>query len=168
MCALNVVKGMKLKMKINYEYTKEDYKKFLLKSRIKNNIILFIIGVAIYLYFSYNKISLIYLPLFIIGLVIAIILLNLLYVFAQLKVNEMLNYNTYGKYTLELTPNKFSVTVNKRKTDYKYNKLRKIEKRKNNFKIKFKNSREYLTFEKKFFTEEEYEKIIKMFEEKIS
>ena len=80
----------------------------------------------------------------------------------------MLNYNTYGKYTLELTSNKFSVTVNKSKTDYKYNKIRKIEKRKNNFKIKFKNSREFLTFEKKFFTKEEYEKIIKMFEEKIS
>ena len=155
-------------MKVNFEYTKDEYKKYLLRSRLINNIILFIVGLGIYLYFSLNKISLIYLSLFIIGLVIAIILLNLLYVFAQLKVNEMLNYNTYGKYTLELTPNKFSVTVNKSKIDYKYNKIKKIEKRKNNFKIKFKNSREYLTFEKKFFTEEEYKKILKMFEEKIS
>ena len=155
-------------MKVSFEYTKEEYKKYLLRSRRINNIVLFIIGVAIYLYFSLNKISLIYLPLFMISLIIAIILLNLLYVFAQLKVNEMLNYNTYGKYTLELTSNKFSITINKSKVDYKYNKIKKIDIRKNYFKVKLKNTREYLTFEKKFFTKENYNKIIKMFKEKIN
>jgi len=155
-------------MKVNFEYTKDEYKKYLLRSRIVNNIILFIIGISTYLYFSLNKISLIYLPLFIIGLIIVIMLLNLLYVFAQIKVNEMLNYNVYGKYVVELTPNKFSVTVNKSKVDYKYNQIKKIVVRKNNFKVKFKNTREYLTFEKKFFTREEYEKITKMFKEKIN
>lgn len=155
-------------MKIQFEYTKEEYKKYLLRSRILNNIILFIIGLGIYLYISLNKISLIYLPLFIIALIIVIILLNKLYVFAQMKVNEMLNYNSYGKYTLELTPNKFSVTVNKSKIDYKYNKVNKIVEKKNEFKIKFKNSREYLTFEKKFFDQEDYDKVIKMFKEKIN
>lgn len=155
-------------MKVSFEYTKEEYKKYLLRSRIVNNIVLFIIGIIIYLYFSLNKISLIYLPLFIIGLIIIIILLNLLYVFAQLKVNEILNSNIYGKYILELTPNKFSVTINKIKTDYKYNKIKKIEIRKNYFKVKLKKTREYLTFEKRFFTENDYNKIIKMFKEKIS
>ena len=153
-------------MKVSFEYTYEEYKKYLLKSRIVNNIILFIVGLVIYLYFSYNKISLVYLPLFILGLIIVIILLNLLYVFAQIKVNEMLNYNTYGKYTLELTPNKFSITINKNKTDYKYNKIKKIIERKKYFKVKLKGIREYLTFEKKFFSEEEYTKAIKMFKEK--
>jgi len=153
-------------MKVNFEYTYEQYKKYLFKSRLVNNIVLFIVGLAIYLYFSYNKISLVYLPLFILGLVLAIFLLNLLYVHAQIKVNEMLNYNVYGKYTLELTPNKFSVTINKSKTDYKYNQIKKIIERKNYFKIKFKGSREYLTFEKRFFTEEEYTKVINMFKEK--
>jgi len=154
-------------MKVSFEYTKEEYKKYLLRSRRINNIILFLIGLAIYLYFSINKISLIYLPLFIIGLVILIFLLNNLYVFLQLKVNEMLNYNTYGKYIVELTPNKFSVTINKNKTDYKYNKISKIITRNNYFKIKFKNSREYLTFEKKMFNENDYNNIIDMFKEKI-
>ena len=153
-------------MKVNFEYTYEQYKKYLFKSRIVNNIVLFIVGLAIYLYFSYNKISLVYLPLFILGLVLAIFLLNLLYVHAQIKVNEMLNYNVYGKYTLELTPNKFSVTINKSKTDYKYNQIKKIIERKNYFKIKFKGTREYLTFEKKFFKGEEYTKVIDMFKEK--
>ena len=32
------------------------------------------------------------------------------------KLNDMLNYNLYGKFTLELTPNKFSLTINKIKT----------------------------------------------------
>ena len=155
-------------MKVNFEYTKKEYKKYLLRSRIVNNIVLFLMGIAIYLYFSFNKIPLYYLPLFIIGLIVIIYLLNLLYVFAQLKVSEMLNYNTYGKYTLELTSNKFSVTVNKSKTDYKYNQIKKIVVNKNNFKIKFKKSREYLTFEKKFFTVEQYNKAIEMFKEKIN
>ena len=153
-------------MKVNFEYTYKEYKKYLLRSRLVNNIILFIVGTIIYLYFSYNKISLIYLPLFIVGLTILIFLLNLLYIFATLKVNEMLNYNTYGKYTLELTSNKFSITLNKIKTDYKYNQIRKIIERKNYFKIKLNKSKEYLTFEKKFFSEEEYKKLIKLFKEK--
>ena len=155
-------------MKVSFEYTIKQYKKELLKDRIVNNIILFIIGLAIYLYFSINKISLIFLPLFIIGLIIVIVLLNLLYVFAQIKVNEMLNYNIYGKYIIELTPNKFSVTINKTKTDYKYNKVKKIIEGKGNFKVKFKNSREYLTFDKSLISEEEYIKMLKMFKEKIN
>ena len=67
-------------MKVNYEYTKDDYKKFLLKGRIVNNIVLFIIGIGIYLYFSWNKISLAYLLLYVLGLVLIIIVLNILYV----------------------------------------------------------------------------------------
>ena len=153
-------------MKVSFEYTKEEYKKYLLRGRIKNNIILFIIGLGLYLYFSLNKISLIYLPLFIIGLLLLIFLLNKFYIFAYLKANELMNYNTYGKYTLELTPNKFSITLNKVKTDYKYNKISKIIVRKKYFKVKLKNSREYLTFEKKLFNEKDYNKMIEMFKEK--
>ncbi|MBQ2947182.1 MAG: hypothetical protein IJE04_05015 [Bacilli bacterium] len=155
-------------MKVNFEYTKEEYKKFLLKGRLLSNIVLFVIGLGIYLYFTLNKISLLYLPLFIVGLLVVIFLLNKLYIFAQLKVNEMLNYNTFGKYTLELTSNKFSITINKNKTDYKYSQVKRIKERKNCFEIKFKKGRDYLTFEKKFFTEEEYTKAIKMFKEKIN
>ncbi len=153
-------------MKVNFEYTKSDYKKYLIRSRTINNIILFIVGLGIYLYFSLNKISLIFLPLFIIGLILLIYLLNLLYVFMYLKVNDMLNYNTYGKYTLELTPNKFSLTINKSKTDYKYNSISKIVVKNKYFKIKFKKSREYLTFEKNVFKEEEYNKVLEMFKAK--
>lgn len=153
-------------MKVSFEYTEKEYKKYLLRSRLVNNIILFIVGVLIYLFCSLNKISLIYLPLFILGLIVVIYLLNKLYVVAYLKVNEMLNYNTYGKYIIELTPNKFSVTLNKSKTDYKYNKISKIVERKNYFKIKFKGTREYLTFEKNVFNENDYEKMIEMFKEK--
>lgn len=154
-------------MKINYEYTRDEYKKYLLKSRIKNNIILFIIGIVIYLYFSYNKISLVYLPLYIVGLILLIFLLNKLYVIMTIKVNDMMNYNLYGKYTLELTPNKFSITVNKSKTDYKYNKIKKIVEKKNSFILKFNKNRDSLIFEKKNFSDEEYIKVIEMFKSKI-
>ena len=79
----------------------------------------------------------------------------------------MLNCQTYGKYTIELTANKFSVTVNGQKTDYKYNSIQKIIVKKNYFKLKFKKSIEYLTFEKRLFNEQDYLKMIEMFKEKI-
>ena len=154
-------------MKINYEYTKEDYKKFLLKSRIKNNIILFIIGIAIYLYFCYDKISLLYLPLYIMGLIILIFILNKLYIVSTFKLNELMNYNLYGKYVLELTPNKFSITVNKNKTDYKYNRIKKIVEKKDNFVIKFNKSRDSLIFERRNFKAEDYIKIRETFNKNI-
>ena len=154
-------------MKINYEYTKEDYKKFLIKNRIVNNIILFIIGIIVYLYFSYNKISLTYLPIYILGLIFVIFILNLLYVWATFKLNDMLNYNLYGKFTLELTPNKFSLTINKSKTDYKYKQVKKLIEKKNSFVLKFQKNRDSLIFEKKNFNEKEYLKVIEMFKEKI-
>jgi len=154
-------------MKINYEYTREEYKKYILKNRIINNIVLFLIGLVIYLYFSYNKISLVYLPLYIIGLILIIILLNILYIWATLKVNDMLNYNLYGKFTLELTPNKFSLTVNKVKTDYKYKQIKKIVEKKNSFILKFQKNRDSLIFEKKNFSEKDYLKVIEMFKDKI-
>ena len=155
-------------MKIKYEYTKEDYKKFLLKNRIKSNIILFILGLGIYLYFTYNKISLWFLPLYIIGLLLLIFLLNKLYIASTFKVNELMNYNLYGKYILELTPNKFSLTVNKSKTDYKYNKIKKLVEKKNGFILNFNKKRDSLIFEKKNFTDEEYIKVIEMFKSKMS
>lgn len=154
-------------MKINYEYTKDDYKKFLLKSRIINNIVLFMIGIGIYLYFSWNKISLIYLPLYVFGLVLIIFILNILYVWGVFKVNDMMSYNLYGKFTLELTPNKFSLTVNKIKTDYKYKQIKKIKENKNSFTLKFSKNRDSLFFEKKNFNEKDYIKVIEMFKEKI-
>lgn len=154
-------------MKINYEYTREEYKKYILKNRIINNIVLFVIGLVVYLYFSYNKISLVYLPLYIIGLILIIILLNILYIWATLKVNDMLNYNLYGKFTLELTPNKFSLTVNKVKTDYKYKQIKKLVEKKNGFVLKFQKNRDSLIFEKKNFSEKDYLKVIEMFKDKI-
>ena len=154
-------------MKVSFNYTYDDYRKYLFKDRKKNNIILFIVGILIYLFFTYNKISLIFLPLAIIGLLVAIFLLSVLYIKATIKLNEMLNNNVYGKYTLELTPNKFSVTINNKKTDYKYKQIKKITERKNDFKLKFNKSREFLLFEKKFFKENDYTKIIEMFKEKI-
>ena len=63
-------------MKVNFEYTKDEYKKYLIKSRLWNNIGLFIFGVVLYLILSYDKVSLIYLPLVLAGLIVLIILLK--------------------------------------------------------------------------------------------
>lgn len=153
-------------MKVKFECTYEEYKKYLYKSGRKINIILFIVGIASYLFFTHNKVSLIYLPLAILALLLLIYLLNILYVKSTIRVNEMLSYNMYGKYILELTPNKFSVTLNNKKTDYKYKQIRKVVEKKDEFRLKLDKGREFLLFEKKFFTEDEYVKIINMFKEK--
>ena len=154
-------------MKINYEYTEKDYKKFLIRSRKINNIVLFIIGLSIYLYLTLNKTPIWYIPIFILVLILVIVLLNLLYVFLYMKVNNMLNYNTYGKYILELTPNKFSLTINKSKIDYKYNNIKRFKIKKNSFQIKFYHSRDNLIFEKNKFNETDYNKAIEYFKNKI-
>ena len=78
----------------------------------------------------------------------------------------MLNYNLYGKFTLELTPNKFSLTINKIKTDYKYKQIKKIIEKKNSFTLKFNKSKDSLIFEKKNFNEKDYLKVIEIFKEK--
>lgn len=152
-------------MKVNYEYTKSDLKHFILKSRTKNNIILFIIGLVIYVWVTLNRVSLVYLPIFIIALLILIFILNMIYIVAYTKVTDMLNYNICGKYLLELTPNKFSLTVNRTKTDYKYKSIKKIVEKKDSFILKL-NNRESLTFEKRLFKDEDYENMINMFKEK--
>lgn len=154
-------------MKINYEYTEKDYKKFLIRSRKLNNIFLFILGLGIYLYLTFNKTPIWYIPIFILVLIFVIVLLNLLYVFLYMKVNNMLNYNTYGKYILELTPNKFSLTINKSKIDYKYSNIKKFKVRKNGFQIRFYNSRDNLIFEKNKFNLDDYNKVIEYFKNKI-
>ena len=154
-------------MKLNYEYTEKDYKKFLIRSRKINNIFLFILGLGIYLYLTYGKTPMWYIPIFIVLLILVIILLNLLYVFLYMKVNNMLNYSSYGKYVLELTPNKFSLTVNNKKIDYKYHNIKKFKVRKNDFQIKFYKSRDNLIFEKRLFSENDYNKAIEYFKGKI-
>lgn len=154
-------------MKLYYEYTKKDYKKFLIKSRRINNIVLFILGMGIYLYLTFNKTPMYFIPVFVIVLILVIMLLNIIYVCLYMKVNNMLNYNTYGKYILELTPNKFSLTINKSKIDYKYNSIKKFKVRKNNFQIRFNKLRDNLIFEKDKFNIDEYNKTIEYFKDRI-
>ena len=153
-------------MKVNFVYDKKEYKKFLIRSRLINNIILFILGTGFYLYFGYNKVSLVYLPLFIVGLIIVIFILNIIFAALYIKANDMLNNPTYGKYTLELTQNKFSVTVNKRKIDYKYKDIKKIKVNKKELNLKMKKRRETLTFEKIKFKDSDFEKVVELFQKR--
>lgn len=154
-------------MKVSYEYTKEEYKKHLLRSRIKWNIILFIVGIILYLYFYSDKVSYVSVFLCVMTLILIIVILNTLYIWGTFKAEELLNYNLYGKYILELTPNKFSLTVNNKKTDYKYKQVKKIVDKKKYFVLKFNKSRESLIFEKNKFKEKDYIAIINMFKDKI-
>ena len=153
-------------MKVSFVYDKKEYKKFLIRSRLINNIVLFVIGTVFYLFLSYNKVPILILPLFMIGLVIVIFILNLIFAFLYIKANDMLNNPTYGKYTLELTQNKFSITLNKRKIDYKYKDIKKIKVTKKDLNLKMKKRRETLTFEKNKFKEKDFEKIIELFEKR--
>ena len=151
---------------MNFEYNKKEYKKFLIRSRLINNIVLFILGIVFYLYLGHNKISLIYLPLFIVGLILVIYILNIIYAILYIKANDMLNNPTYGKYVLELTQNKFSITVNKRKIDYKYKDIKKIKVNNKELVLKMNKRRESLSFEKIKFKEEDFNKVVELFKKR--
>ena len=153
-------------MKVNFVYDKKEYKWFLIKSRLTNNIVLFIIGTGFYIYLGYNKIPWVILPLFMLSLVVVIFLLNIIYATLYVKANDMLNNPTYGKYTLELAQNKFSVTANKRKIDYKYKDIKKISVNKKELNLKMKKRRENLTFERKKIKESDFEKVVELFKKR--
>ncbi len=152
-------------MKVNFVYDKKDYKKFLIKSRLINNIVLFILGTIFYLFLSYNKISLLILPLFMIGLVIIIFILNIIFASLYIKANDMLNNPTYGKYVLELTQNKFLITVNKRKMDYKYKDIKKIKVSNKELVLKMNKRRESLSFEK-IKLKDDFDKVVELFQKR--
>lgn len=151
-------------MKLTYEYTKKDLIKYLFKSRIINNIILFVLLMLIYIIFlkGFNLLLTVFV---IFG---AIILINILYVVLYIYVNKKLGHDVYGKYTLELDKNKFSLKLNKKKVEYKYSSIKKVKECKNLLKIKFKKSREFLTFEKRLFNKKDYNNLVKAFKEKTS
>ena len=153
-------------MKVNFVYDKKEYKKFLIKSRLINNIVLFVLGTGLYLYLGHGKNYLMYLPIFMLGLVLVIIFLNFIYASLYIKANDMLNNPTYGKFTLELTQNKFSLTVNKRKIDYKYKDIKKIKVNKSELNLKMNKRRESLVFEKIKFKESDFEKIVELFQKR--
>lgn len=155
-------------MKVNYQYSKKDIKKYLFKNRLINNLILLILGVIIYICLTYKNISLIYLPLFILGLALILFIINIIYIEVYLKVMNNINYEMYGKYELELKGGQFILKVNNTSTSYKYNNIKKLKIKKNYFIVKLKNSREYLTFEKKLFSEENYNKVLDIFKSKIN
>lgn len=153
-------------MKVNFGYDKKEYKWFLIKSRWINNIVLFIIGTGFYIYLGYSKIPWMILPFFMITLAIVIFLLNIIYAALYIKANHMLNNPTYGKYTLELAQNKFSITVNKRKLDYKYQDIKKIKVTKKELNLRMKKRRENLTFERKKFKESDFNKMVELFKKR--
>ena len=41
-------------MKVNFEYTRDEYKKYLLRNRLTNNIVLFVIGIIIFLFTEFG------------------------------------------------------------------------------------------------------------------
>mgnify|MGYP004607656773 FL=1 len=155
-------------MKVGYEYSKKDIKKYLLKNRWLNNLILLIIGTIIYIGLSINDVPLYFLPIFILGLMLVLFILNIIYVNIYLMVMDRINYNMYGKYSLELKGNSFTITVNNSPTTYKYNNIKYIKEHNNYFIVKMNYNREYFTFEKKYFSASDYKKILKTFKSKIN
>lgn len=155
-------------MKVEYGYTKSDIRKYLFKNRIINNLILLVIGIIIYLSTTYGKISLKFLPLFIFVLTVVLIILNIIYIEIYLIAMKNINYEIYGKYTLELKGGTFIVKVNNSSTTYKYNNIKSLKEHKKYFIIKLKGTKEYLTFEKKLFKKEDYDKLLETFKKKIN
>ena len=149
-------------MKFNYEYTKKDLINYLIKSKLISNLILFVFLITIYIIF-FKTFYLFWTIVVILG---SIILINLVYIFLYILINKKIGRDVYGKYTLELAQNKFSIKIGKTKKDYKYTDIRKIIERKNFFVIKLRRSINFLIFERRLFNKKDYGKLVKEFKEK--
>ena len=160
-------------MKISYELTKKDLSKYLIKGRFKNNVFLFIIFTLVYFYLRKDNINnnfsniLLWYGILIICFIIFIFILDRIYTKLYIFVGDKLNNKSYGKYTISLDNKKFSISIDSKKIDYKYNMVKKIKEKKNCFYVITNSRKDSFIFEKNFFkNEEEYNKFLNYFKEK--
>ena len=163
-------------MSIEYEWNKEDLKKELIKSRKKTNIIFFIIGILMFIYFTYYAlISKAYDNKYIIGygigyiaLLLAILLISTkIYVASRLRKNSKDTSDAYGLYKLIVDDKCVSVSINDLKIKYDYKDIVKIKKKKDKFQIFTKEDKIGLTFKKSVLGEENYNKLLECIQKNI-
>lgn len=155
-------------MSFEYEWTRDDLKKVLVKKRTISTILILILGTVLYLYltmygvlneyFDTFKLVLGFL-LYIIILYMIIYFINIWYINLKLKGNDKRTNKAYGKYLIKLDDDKIESIFNKQKISYKWKDISKLKIKKNNFFLRTKNDFIGLTFRKNML-KDDYDKIL--------
>lgn len=144
-------------MTLEYVWTREDLKKVLIKKRIPFSLIVIIISIIFYGYlikfgitnefFDNTKLILGFL-IYLILVCIIVYLLNLFYIFRNLKRNDKRTNKAYGKYIIRMNDKQIESDFNNQKIVYKWKDISKLKIRKKYFFIRTKNDFIGLTFRK--------------------
>ena len=163
-------------MKFEYEWSKEDLKKELIKKRKKTNITFFIIGIVLYLFVIYYPITSDmfdkkYLLTYGIGYVSALLFLilffNKIYVLISLRKNDKDTNKAYGLYMIDLDNKKIKVSINDLVVEYDYKDITVLKKKKDRFFIRTKEDKIGLVFKEKVIGEDNYKKMLEIIEKNI-
>lgn len=125
---------------IKYQFTKKDFKKYLIQKRKKTNIIFLIFGSLLYFYITFYLIlenpieNLLFYGLYLIVMIILIFIFNQLYCFINIRKN-----NICGNYQVDIKEDKIIVNINEKKYEYLNKNIKKIIKKKNYIQIKYTN-----------------------------
>ncbi len=156
-------------MKFEYNWTKDDLKKELLRRRKTSNIVFLIIGILLYFYVMYsgivsslfdNKIILLYGLIYICILCLILFITTKLYVLYSLKKNDKKTNKAYGIYKIVLDKNSITVSINNEKISYKYSDIYKFKQNKHSFFIRTKEDKIGLRFNDKILNKEDYDKLV--------
>ena len=155
-------------MTFEYEWTREDLKKVLIKKRIPFTIIVLIISMAFYYYlirfglknefFDNTKLIVGFIIYFILVWII-LYLLNIFYIYRNLKRNDKRTNKAYGKYIIRMNDKQIESDFNNQKIIYKWIDISKVKIRKKYFFIRTKNDFIGLTFRKDML-KDDYQKIL--------
>jgi len=163
-------------MKLEYEWSREDLKKKLKKKRQIPNLVLLVLGVALYFYVTYYGIMWAYFDTWIIlvGFLIYFTLLLIIvristwvFVFSRLRGNDKKTQNAYGTYYIELNDETISSKINDIDITYKWEDISKFKKNKKQFFVATKKDKLGLLFTKEVIKEDEYNKLLSFVESRI-
>lgn len=164
-------------MSFEYNWDKEDLKKELIRKRFLSNIILFIVGILLYIYFvseglklEYfdNKVIYIYGIIFVVFLIIFLFLSTKLYVFLSLRKNDKDTNCAYGTYKVRADNSKIIVKINNQSIEYNYGNITMFKKRKKYFFLKTKEDKIGLIFKRNVIGSDNYYKLLELLNKNIS
>ena len=161
-------------MTLEYEWTRDDLKKVLIKKRIPFSITVITISIVFYIYlikfgitnefFDNTKLILGFI-IYLIIVCIIVYLLNLFYIYRNLKRNDKRTNKAYGKYIIRMNDKQIESDFNNQKIVYKWKDISKLKIRKKYFFIRTKNDFIGLTFRKSLL-KDDYDRTLEYIREK--
>ena len=145
---------------IEYEFTKNDFKKYLKHKRFITNLIFLIFGSLLYFYYIFYIIltnpfeSFIYYFLYLFIMLVLIILFNEIYCIINIRKN-----NIFGKYKVDIKKDKIIVNIDNNTHEYLKKDIKKIIIKNKYIQIKY-NNHLSLLFIKEIINNNDYNKIL--------